>query len=90
MNQANVGKRELRRRLGELLKRVKAGETIVVTERGVPFARIIPITPTVEERLHTLMFAGLVEWNGRKLPPYRPKTANRGDRLLADLVVKDR
>jgi prevent-host-death family protein len=35
---------ELKARLSEHLARVKAGEEVVVTERGRPIAKIIPLT----------------------------------------------
>jgi prevent-host-death family protein len=38
-----VGLRELRRHLSEYMRRVSAGETIQVTDRGVPTAIISPI-----------------------------------------------
>jgi len=40
-----VGVREIRQNLSVHLRRVKAGETIEVTERGVPVARLVPIKP---------------------------------------------
>lgn len=39
----DVGVRELKQRLSEYLRRVEAGETIRVTDRGVPRAVINPI-----------------------------------------------
>ena len=40
---ASVGVRELRQRASELLRRVAAGETIEVTDRGRPVALLAPI-----------------------------------------------
>ena len=40
---ASVGVRELRQRASELLRRVAAGETIEVTDRGHPVALLSPI-----------------------------------------------
>ncbi|HEX2710734.1 MAG TPA: type II toxin-antitoxin system prevent-host-death family antitoxin [Candidatus Acidoferrales bacterium] len=39
----SVGVRELRQRASELLRRVEAGETIEVTDRGRPVARLAPL-----------------------------------------------
>jgi prevent-host-death family protein len=39
----SVGVRELRQRASELLRRVAAGETIEVTDRGRPVALLTPI-----------------------------------------------
>jgi prevent-host-death family protein len=51
---ATVGIRELRQRASELLRRVEAGETIEVTDRGRPVAVLAPL-PEAEplERLRT-------------------------------------
>jgi prevent-host-death family protein len=40
---ASVGVRELRQRASELLRRVEAGETIEVTDRGRPVALLTPL-----------------------------------------------
>lgn len=40
---ATVGIRELRQRASELLRRVQAGETIEVTDRGRPVALLTPL-----------------------------------------------
>ncbi len=40
---ATVGIRELRQRASELLRRVEAGETIEVTDRGRPVAVLAPL-----------------------------------------------
>jgi prevent-host-death family protein len=40
---ASVGVRELRQRASELLRRVAAGETIEVTDRGRPVALLAPL-----------------------------------------------
>jgi prevent-host-death family protein len=40
---ASVGVRELRQRASELLRRVEAGETIQVTDRGRPVAVLAPL-----------------------------------------------
>jgi prevent-host-death family protein len=85
-----VGTRELKNKLSEYLRRVKAGETIIVTERGKTIGQIVPVKPTLEERLQAMVDAGLAEWNGQKLKPYKPVAVNRGPRLLSDLVVEDR
>ncbi len=43
---ARVGVRELRQNLSVYLDRVKAGETLEVTEHGKPVARLAPNPPT--------------------------------------------
>jgi len=90
MTEMRVGTRELKNKLSEYMRRVKAGETIIVTEHGKSIGQIVPIKPTVEERLQAMVGAGQAEWNGQKLKPYQPRAFNKGGRLLSDLVVEDR
>jgi prevent-host-death family protein len=53
-----VGIRELRQRASELLRRVEAGETIEVTDRGRPVAVLAPLPEA--EPLERLRAAGEV------------------------------
>lgn len=85
-----VGTRELKNKLSEYMRRVKAGETIIVTERGKTIGQIVPVKPTLEERLQSMVDAGLAEWSGQKLKPHKPAAMNRGKKLVSDLVVEDR
>jgi len=90
MTEIRVGTRELKNKLSEYLRRVKAGETIIVTEHGKTIGQIIPIKPTVEERLQAMVSAGQAEWNGQKLKSYHPRAVNKGSRQLSDRVIEDR
>lgn len=58
MNKLRVGTRELKNKLSEYIRRVKAGETIIVTEHGRTIGQIVPVLPTVEERLKSMVAAG--------------------------------
>jgi prevent-host-death family protein len=55
----STGIKELRSSLTETLERVKAGETVVVTDHGEPIARIVPIEPE-GERIARLIRAGVL------------------------------
>jgi len=90
MSLTYIGIREFKSRLSHYLRRVKRGETLVITERGKPVGRLVPIEAPLEERLARLMQSGMADWNGRKLPPYRPKAVNRGARPISDLVAEER
>ena len=50
-----VGIRELKSHLSHYLRRVKAGETLIITERGKPIGRIVPESQPLEERLAHLV-----------------------------------
>lgn len=85
-----VGIRELKAGLSEYLRRVKAGETIIITERGRPIGRIVPEGLTLEEKLQRLIDAGLAEWNGQKPADFEPTAVNRSDILASDIVIEMR
>lgn len=90
MSQIQIGIREFKSRLSYYLRRVKTGETLVITQRGKPVGRLIPVESPLQERLTDLVQAGMADWNGQKLASYQPKAINRGTRQISDLVVEDR
>jgi len=90
MTEIRVGTRELKSKLSEYLRRVKKGQTIIVTERGNVIAQLGPARQSVEERIWAMVDAGLADWNGKKLKPYQPKIINRSGKLMSDIVVEDR
>jgi prevent-host-death family protein len=90
MAQMTVGIRELKARLSSYLKDVKAGSTLVITERGKPIGRIVPIKPSVEAQMQELLQTGLVAWSGRKLTTVEPVVKLRGQKTIAELLLEDR
>jgi prevent-host-death family protein len=64
MSEVTVGVRELKSRLSEYLRQVKAGNTVVITERGRQVGRIVPAGLSLEERLRAMTQAGpwLICW----------------------------
>ena len=90
MTENRVGIRELKNKLSDYLRRVKAGETIIVTEYGRTIGQLIPVKPSIEEKILSMVDAGQADWNGKKLPPHQPLVTNKGDRLLSDLVIENR
>jgi prevent-host-death family protein len=90
MNEIRVGTRELRNKFSEYLRRVKKGQTIIVTERGKVIAELGPAKQSVEERLWAMVEAGLADWNGKRPEHYQPKIVNRTGKLMSDIVVEDR
>ena len=91
MKRTVVGARELKVRLGTYLRRVRAGGTLLVTDRGQPVAELRPV-PTeagTDAVLARLEAAGVIARPSRKtLPAFRP-VASRG-RSAAAAVVEDR
>ncbi|MEE8162665.1 MAG: type II toxin-antitoxin system prevent-host-death family antitoxin [Anaerolineae bacterium] len=90
MTEMTVGIRELKARLSNYMQQVKAGATLVITERGKPVGRIVPLSPAVEAWVQELVQAGLIAWSGHKLVPMAPVARTRGRRTVADLLLEDR
>lgn len=85
-----AGIRELKARLSRYLREVKAGGTVVITERGEPIGRIVPYAETVDERLGRLERAGILAWSGRRLSVSEPIERRSDARDVADLLLEDR
>lgn len=82
----SVGLRELRHKTGEVLARVRQGETIDVTEYGRPIARITPIGDRAPSPVMTRLFeSGRAKRAMR--PGYRPqmRPSDGTDRLSETL-----
>ena len=90
MKQITVGVRELKGQLSRYLQEVKAGATLVITERGTPVGRLVPVVSSLEERLEELVATHQVAWSGRKLKPMSPPARPQGGKTVADLLVEDR
>ncbi len=90
MRQPHVSIRELKSRLSHYLRLTRAGESVVITDRGVPIGRIVPVGQPLAARLDALCQAGQAQWSGRKLAPAKPPARVRGKRTVADLLIEDR
>jgi prevent-host-death family protein len=90
MSERRIGIRELKAKLSECVREVRAGRAIVVTERGRPVARLIPDAASVRDRLASLKTAGGIQWSGRRLTRTKPVVRLRGRRTVADLVSENR
>ena len=92
----NVAVHEIKTRFSEYLRRMQAGEEIIVTARGKPVARLVPSEtpprdPEVEllARLDTL--PGVRPGKGGKPEGSRkPIPWRQGDKLLSEIVAEDR
>lgn len=76
--------------LGDYLHRVAAGDTVIVTRRGQPVARILPVGKTLEACMQDAVTTGIVAWNGQQLEPRTPVERIRDDIMVAELLLKDR
>ena len=87
-----AGVRKVRDRFTHYLARVRAGETVVITDRGKPVAILKPATAgtTWEERKAQMAAEGLLilatrrksrTWKPIQIPPGKP---------LSEIIIEDR
>jgi prevent-host-death family protein len=89
-----VGVKELKNRLTHYLRRTKAGEEVIVTERGKPIALLQPIQSatnvrSLETRLAQLEAQGLLTAPQRK-PLKRVRRVKVGGPPLSTIILADR
>lgn len=93
MAEISVGVRELKDHLSEYLRRVRAGESIVITDRGEPIARLTPgeaAGQTGDARLSAAVADGRLSWGGGEFRPRARGVHVYGDRRISDLLLEDR
>jgi prevent-host-death family protein len=89
-----VGSRELKNRLGRYLGLVRKGEALVLTDRGRPFARIVPLDPSQEEKpsleqiLAKLEAEGNLRRGSGKFRPFKPVRVK--GKPLSKTILEDR
>lgn len=96
----SAGVAELKARLSEYLSRVKAGEEVLVTDRGRPVARLVPVGADIggagdeaeQRRLRAMEREGLVRLGSGGLPKgffEKPRPEDREGRLR-EAVLEER
>lgn len=90
MTQSVVSVRELKSRLSHYLRLARSGESVVITDRGVPVGRLEPIEQDLEGRIAALRAAGLLQWSGRRLAPRQPAVRIPAGKSVAELIIEDR
>lgn len=85
----STGIRELKNRLGYYLRLTRKGVSVVITDRGVPIGRIVPMGQDLAERLAAMRETGLVQWSGQKLRRRKPvaKLLGRKVRSIAGTLA---
>lgn len=87
-----VGMRQLKSRLSRYLRQVEAGDSLTVTVRNRPVAKVIPIRARDtedEEALNSLVEKGLLRPSKRKPRPPKRALKVRNARM-AEAVLEDR
>ena len=90
MRSTNIA--DLRNHLTRYLKEVRAGEEIVVRDRQLPFAKIVPFANAGQAEDLGLVAAGLMRKAERALPAsfWRVRRACVGRKAAANAVGRDR
>lgn len=83
-----VGIRELRQNLSGYVRRVRAGERFVITERGEPVGRLAPLVED-EDPIETLIAEGKLKPAKGDLLEVEPfLSGEEGKAILADLAAE--
>lgn len=88
-----VGVRELKANLSKLLKRVQAGATLTVTDRGRTIATIHPVSSATADLswIHEMVTEGKASWSGGKPRGLTPRVKLRGrGKSLSEMLIEDR
>ncbi|WP_324716484.1 type II toxin-antitoxin system prevent-host-death family antitoxin [Carboxydochorda subterranea] len=83
-----VAIRQLRDGLTTFLRRVRAGESLLITDRNTPIAQLTPVAPG-HASLAGLVAQGWVDWGGGK-PRGAARPARVREGRVSDLVVEAR
>ncbi|MEP7273631.1 MAG: type II toxin-antitoxin system prevent-host-death family antitoxin [Acidobacteriota bacterium] len=90
MTRKQVSIRELKSRLSHYIRLARSGESILITDRGVPVGRIVPLSLDLKQRIDAMCDSGAVAWNGNKLDPGTPVGKRRGSQTVADILIAER
>ena len=88
-----VGIRDLQKHLSSHINALQHGDILIVTRRGRPVARIVPVElpeVPVSEKMELFIAAGLGSWSGHKPPTDTPGIPVRGPKMVSELLLEDR
>ena len=92
MQTIRIGVREAKINLSKLLRQVQKGHSVIITDRGRPVGKLIPVDSnslSLSERLEALIERGWIERKGEehRLPPPLPTP---DDLRVQELLQEDR
>lgn len=82
-----VSQREMRNRSGELLRRVAEGESVLVTNNGVPAAMVVPVV--IDARTRLIAAGRLRVGTGLDLSGLTPSDAGPGAGASTEEILAD-
>ena len=87
----SLGIRDAKINFSKVMKKVKEGQEVIITERGKPIGRIIPFSPknlSLEDRIRILEEQGLTDPlsknSARRLPPPLPTPEGLAQKYLQE------
>ena len=89
----SAGIKEVKNNLSRLLARVKAGEEILITERGSPVARIVKENQgdkSIRAALGPLVQKGMIVLPSRSLKKDRVWAVKTSGKPASEMVIEDR
>ncbi|MEA2110147.1 MAG: type II toxin-antitoxin system prevent-host-death family antitoxin [Pseudomonadota bacterium] len=89
----SVGIKEVKNNLSRLLSRVKAGEEILITNRGKPVARIVKENygdKSIRAALEPLIQRGLIRLPSRSILKDHISTVKARGKAVSEMVIEDR
>ena len=87
---ASVGVRDLRNNLSRYLRRIREGESLVITDHGEPIGELAPTARgRGAELARALVRKGMATWSGGK-PKGLPRAPRPRRGLVSDAVIEDR
>ena len=84
-----VGIKQAKSRLAAYLRKVSAGERVVITDRGKPIAEITQPRAAGNERLEAMVRDGEAFWSGGKPNGSKRRVKIKG-RPISETVIEDR
>ena len=93
MQSASVGIRDAKMHLSKYLKMVQKGIEVIITDRGRPVGKIVPIQSkdlTLEERIKMLEDQGLIEKQSKKRMKKIPSPIPVSDNIAQKFLQEDR
>ena len=87
-----VGIRELKANLSWYLKKVRAGATLHISDRGRTIATVQPAMPMADVAwVHQMVAEGKARWSGsRPIGASRPVRLRPGSKTASDLILEAR
>jgi prevent-host-death family protein len=89
-----VGSREFKNRMGQYMRAVRRGQTLLVTDRGKAIAKVSPVSEAdrsdndLSEILKRLESEGKIRLGTRPMKPFRG-VPGRG-KLASEMIIEDR